>query len=164
MDISDGILIGAIFVSLFIGLKSLHQTRNIQKREQERGILNEILDWALEITEHSSGTPLPLRNIDIGTETYVRLGQWDTVRDFDHLHKRSEFLKSLALLLRKDLYSAVENVALKLEDLLSIRWDILDVEDANKALLEYEAELHKSAESLIEEINKLITSGKGRFF
>lgn len=162
MDASDGILIGAIIVSLFVGLRSLRQTRNIQKREQERRILNEILDWAIEITERSSGTPIPLRDEDTGVETYVKLEQIDTIRDFDHLNKRSEIIKGIALLLSKDLYIAVENVTQKLRELLSIRWDILSIEEVNKALIEYGEEVHNSAENLISEVSKLITKGKGR--
>ena len=164
MDASDGILIGAIIVSLFVGLRSLHQTRNIQKREQERRILNEILDWAIEITERSSGTPIPLRDEDTGVKTYVKLEQIDTIRDFDHLNKRSEIIKGIALLLSKDLYTAVENVTQKLGELLSIRWDILSIEEANKTLIECGEEVQNSAENLISEVSKLITKGKGRHF
>jgi len=47
-------LLGAIIVSLVIGLKSLHQTKNIQKRQSRHTLLKEIVEWATDVGDWRS--------------------------------------------------------------------------------------------------------------
>lgn len=44
------LLLGGIGVSLFLGLRSLNQTKNIQKKELSHRLLNEIAEWAIRVT------------------------------------------------------------------------------------------------------------------
>lgn len=47
--VSTILLLGGIGVSLFLGLRSLNQTNNIQKKELRQRLLNEIADWAIRV-------------------------------------------------------------------------------------------------------------------
>ena len=51
-------LLAAMAVSLFIGLKSIRETRDIQKRQFRHGLLKEIVDWATEITTSELEVPI----------------------------------------------------------------------------------------------------------
>ena len=43
------LLLGGISLSLFLGLRSLNQTKNIQKKEFRHRLLNEIADWVIRV-------------------------------------------------------------------------------------------------------------------
>jgi len=49
--ISAGITLLAVFVALGIGVSSLIQTNKLQKAEKRERLLNEIIEWAVDVTK-----------------------------------------------------------------------------------------------------------------
>ncbi|MDD5288613.1 MAG: hypothetical protein PHY28_05820 [Dehalococcoidales bacterium] len=69
MEINSWITLAAVFVALSLGVASLIQTKQIQKRERKERLLNEIIEWATEIHTASLKTNLP--NIDPYLELHI---------------------------------------------------------------------------------------------
>ncbi|MFC1874773.1 hypothetical protein ACFLY3_01270 [Chloroflexota bacterium] len=55
MEIGDWITLFAVIVALGIGIASILHTQNLQKKEQRQKLLNEIIDWAKNITKYRFG-------------------------------------------------------------------------------------------------------------
>jgi len=64
MTISDWVLVGSVVVALVIGIIALRQTKNLEKRrleceeeirqrEHRQRMLNEVIDWATEMSNLS---------------------------------------------------------------------------------------------------------------
>ena len=49
MNLQSALTLTAIIIALIIGVRSLVQTKNIQKREQKQRLLNEIIEWAIDV-------------------------------------------------------------------------------------------------------------------
>ena len=49
----------AVIVALYIGVSSIRQTRDIQKRERKERLLNEIIEWAEKVCRIRDERPLP---------------------------------------------------------------------------------------------------------
>jgi hypothetical protein len=54
MEVGDWITLAAVLVALGLGLYSLIQTHNLQKRERKERLLNEIIEWAVGILKLDS--------------------------------------------------------------------------------------------------------------
>lgn len=50
MDIGNWITLAAVLVALGLGVSSLVQTQRLQKRERKDRLLNEIIDWVVDIS------------------------------------------------------------------------------------------------------------------
>ncbi len=53
MEISEFLTLLAIVVALTIGVTGILQTRSIQKREFRHRLLNEIIDWSIDIRKNN---------------------------------------------------------------------------------------------------------------
>lgn len=51
MNITDWITLAAVLVALGIGISFIIQTQKLQVRERKERLLNEIIDWAIEVTK-----------------------------------------------------------------------------------------------------------------
>ena len=54
MEVGDWITLGAVVVALTIGVTSLLQTQRLQKSERKERLLNEIIEWATNISRLNS--------------------------------------------------------------------------------------------------------------
>lgn len=50
MEVGDWITLGAVIVALGIGVASILHTQSIQKKERRERLLNEIIEWAIDIS------------------------------------------------------------------------------------------------------------------
>ena len=73
MEVGDWITLVAVIVALGLGVSSLVQTQSLQKRERKERLLNEIIQWAIEITKHRFEKSLKelLQITDISPERLV---------------------------------------------------------------------------------------------
>jgi hypothetical protein len=130
MDIGDRILVGAIVVSLVIGLLSLWQTRRLQNKQFEREdeirtkehrqkLLDEIISWAREVLECGRSAPTTdrLKDIlDISTSEskylLYRLAEVvDLHESFASMLRRSPYILKVAEGIKNDdVYNAIEQV------------------------------------------------------
>ncbi len=54
MEVGDWITLGAVLVALGIGIASILHTQSLQKRERRERLLNEIIDWAIDVSNKRS--------------------------------------------------------------------------------------------------------------
>ena len=82
MNISDWITLAAVLVALGLGVSSLIQTQRLQKRERRERLLNEIIDWVVNILKLDS-------DLDSFTES-IRLGISQlSIRTVDKLYSET---------------------------------------------------------------------------
>ncbi len=193
MDTDNWInLIAAILVgggTLFLGImawRAIRQTRNIQKAEKKERLLNEIIEWAIDVAtcENSVSIEEPsliftklydkdLRAYDIKDK--VKLAQgimqdhkrvWQSRymnlhRNYQRLDARGEYILSLSD--NKDFESIINTVrAVKaqISDYLEILWKYMeDIDDKlqQEKVTEQGKKLNKSAIQLIKEATKIKT-------
>ena len=65
-----GLTFIAIVVALILGIRSIRETRNIQKREFRHRLLNEITEWATKVINWRSENRTVLR--EMASKTNVR--------------------------------------------------------------------------------------------
>ncbi len=185
MVTSDWInLIAAILVgggTLFLGImawRTIRQTGSIQKSEKRERLLNEIIEWGLEVSRCSSVSPFSkyaeIENIQI-QRIMIAI---DSINSFTSLERRGEYIKQIALKLENRLGNAVGEVMinikernkllalstgirsvppldemLKIINILEVNGETLDVlgDDAKKLLA-----LGKNAKTLVESVSKVI--------
>jgi hypothetical protein len=124
MNITDWITLAAVLVALVIGVSSIIQTQRLQTRELSERLLNEIIEWALEV-----GKPryaLNLVNLSSGLEnpekemTY-KLGQASNVHI---LIMQGYYIGKIAEGFTPKLIKAVDNLknSLEVHDRLLSDW------------------------------------------
>ncbi|MGD1119812.1 MAG: hypothetical protein ABR886_10045 [Dehalococcoidales bacterium] len=75
--LSAGATLVAVIVALGVGVASIFQTKNIQKRERKERLINEIIDWLYEIHNSSLDPNIDFRNPNFITnaQTLLRYGK-----------------------------------------------------------------------------------------
>ena len=161
MSTSDWInLVAAILVgggTLFLGimaLRTIRQTRSIQKAEKRERLLNEIIEWAIDIMKcgmekgsfntSMDEMPIILEGITVGRTNYI-------------LQVASGF--------EEDLQQAVAKLTIHLQDFLNLLVKYNEMRnskdkklaEASKLLLEHIYKLRTSAIKVIEEATKIKT-------
>ena len=105
MDIGDWITLAAILVALSLGLSSLFQTQRLQKRARKEKILNEILEWSLDIEK--SATSRRRRERD---------ELWNTHQKYVSSKARCDYMKRVASSCFTSLSNNLKNVIIQLEE------------------------------------------------
>ncbi|MFC2001850.1 hypothetical protein ACFLUZ_05025 [Chloroflexota bacterium] len=140
-------------IALGLGVSSLVQTQRLQKRERKDRLLNEIIEWAIDVADNAAlghrGVPSKL-TADIKMTDYLH-------NIFHRYHKalvRSDIIKEIAFTFGGELYSSFMIVY---QMTLDTSKDIIEYGKRNVTIekLEYsETQLCKSAVNLIKEANK----------
>ena len=103
--LSAGITLLAVFVALGIGVSSLIQTNKLKKAEKRERLLNEIIEWTLEIQTNAlevdiplSGN-LPIKEMRVKAEanSLFRYGKTFTKNDYIMVIANEEFKKDLKI-------------------------------------------------------------------
>jgi len=106
-------LLGAIIVSLVIGLKSLNQTKNIQKRQSRHTLLKEIVEWATDVggwrSEYKNATKDMLLGIKDKREQQLFLFAHiaGIKESFMGMRVRSQYISEVARIFDQGLQEAV---------------------------------------------------------
>jgi hypothetical protein len=140
-----------IFAALFIGIKSLLQTGNIQSIERKELLLNEIIEWAEESVKSA-----------IYRQTKDEHELWKAILDYKYCIAKSEYIKVIATSSFSTLTSLIDDVVTNLNNAMkgTINYKDSGVKDNNKyenhkLLLQYENELTESTKPLFSAAAKI---------
>ena len=163
MDISDGITLGAVVVALVIGVSSIIQTQRLQRRERRERLLNEIIQWAIDVDI----CLLELDHITLALKLDTWFGKStlpDLLSRFKMALERSKYITKIAYHSEHTLYNAVEEVKAEIDKCANLLLgEIVNLElgsgviDADK-LDKYDYKpLTESVNKVIEEATKIKT-------
>jgi len=166
MEPTGWITLVAVIVALGLGLSSLFQTQRLQKRERRERLLNEIIEWAIELNKCAweSG-----RTISAGLsskEFKLYAAFYELIR-FKAADAKSEYIRSIASTFREDLHSNVEQVKKQLDNFIDLKFEnIKSRNDEEKLKLaektkKSEKELYELVEVLQKTAAKIKTAGIG---
>ena len=136
MDTSDWITLGAAILvgggTLFLGImawRAIRQTRSIQKAERRERVLNEIIQWAVDVSARMSPidmlkNPEWLLGTKLDTEETFRFvqiyGCLDLMSQYSVSQLRGEYISQIASRIRNDLGGAVDDLINKIEEHLKL--------------------------------------------
>ncbi len=124
INLIAAILVGGGTLALaFTAWKSIRQTRKLQKTEHKHRLLNEIIEWGLEVSRVTSvsGFTRYAEVEDIQKQRLIIVS--DLLGKFTSLETRGKYIKQIALKLENSLGNVVEEV-------------IINIKERNKLLVE----------------------------
>lgn len=167
-------LIAAILVgggTLFLGImawRTIRQTRNMQKAEKRERLLNEIIEWAINVTKCEIILELAdltaIKNMRAGLDLFIMA---DKERfTFKELKRRSFYISRVVSAFGQDLQLVIEKLTKRLEvhlELLNEYKDAIlgerpdEIESLSKKLDDNKNLLDEFAEEILEEVAKIKT-------
>jgi len=131
----------AVLIALWIGISNIRATRDIQNKERNERLLNEVRDWALEAAESA-----------VKRQTRVQSNLWETKLKYKFVMAKSKYALAVANLSFNELSPSIREVAEKLDQAIEVITGVIEKRANGKALLQSEKELAESVERLITEI------------
>jgi len=169
--LSAGITLLAVFVALGIGVASILHTQSMQKRERKERLLNEIIEWAIDIAK--CGLEKEWKHItvqfekdDPRSDRFVSAFFNELARNFEAMEGRSQYIRTIALKFEESLQQHVKELIETMEahiDLLN-ECNIGQPGELEKAIGnvgEHNTPLRESARKVIEEATKIKTGDIG---
>ena len=144
---------------------NIRQTKNIQKAERRERLLNEIIEWALEVSSCSSiSTATKYAEIKDIIEHRIMVHS-DLMGRYVSLEKQGEYIKQIAFRLDQGLNNAVEEVITNMRErelllAASIANPPLDLEEMQKVTDILSGKNVEIFETLSDEAKKEVTLGK----
>ncbi len=118
MDVGDWITLGAVLVALGIGVASILYTQSLQKKERKEKLLNEIIEWAENVTRVNFGgeiTAAPSKVIQ------GRLANVNRLLGCQLLEVKGKgIIKQSALSINQELGDAVNNILNSLNVVINV--------------------------------------------
>ncbi len=131
--ISAGIMLLAVFVALGIGVASILHTQSMQKRERRERLLNEIIEWAVDITKGE----LLMEFADVKgikdirkTRLYLYVTVDKLQFTFRQARTRGLYISRIASILGTDLQKAVGELRRNLEAHIQVLKECMDTIDS----------------------------------
>jgi len=153
----------ATVVLACVAVWSILQTRGLQRSEKRQRLLNEVIEWAIDIRQcgivSASSEATRLARLD----SSLSLEAGETVKiaslryEFEVLKARSEYIRRIALATPQDLHSAVREAIEALERHITVISQWFTGEVKSDAIGIDRVNLNKSANDVIEEAVKLKT-------
>jgi len=156
--INSGIMLMAVFVALGMGITSILHTQSMQKRERRERLLNEIIEWAVDMTKGE----LLMDFADVKSIQGIRRARLYLYVTLDKLQftfkqarTRGRYISRIVSILGKDLQKAVEDLIRTLEAHIQVLKECMDTLDSpalespaqEKTLNVVTAEARKTTES-----------------
>ena len=179
---------GATLVLAIAAFLAIWQNRNLQRKERRERLLNEIIEWGLEVSRVTSTSAFTryAEVEDIHKQRLIVVS--DLLGKFTSLETRGKYIKLIALKLENSLGNVVEEVIinikernkllaesmgirsgppldelLKITEILNVNGEVLDgLSDEGKKILDLGRNFKTLGESvyrLIEEATKIKTRG-----
>ena len=166
-----GLMSTAIIISLFLGIKSILKTEDIQKRQYKQTQLNEIIEWAEALTRCGKGIDMSVRlqyeKARINTAKYIHDLMFDMSQSLALMTARNEYIRNIvSLTFKSDLEEDMESIF----DLLDSYDDILRMEHKEvtsnleatvEKLSSHDKILNQLANSVIEKCCKIKSQVSG---
>ena len=158
INIIAAILIGG--GTLFLGImawRTIRQTRSIQKAEKKERLLNEIIEWAIDLIKSTHGQDISivsLKDRDLITAIYY---------GFVQLSGRSKYIQHIASIFDGKLSKVIDEAIKTMESCMKIHVNWLKCSDKNKdefakatkEAVKKDLEVEKIANKVIEEATKI---------
>lgn len=147
----------AIVISLYLGVRSLRQTKSLQERHikqtRRQELINEIINWANDVIECGSTIELPATPEEIKMTRHLRRIQaTKLLLKFQTINSRSEYIRDVALVFSEDLANAVTLVAnglTKIAELIHERIKNIDDEALTQQTSELELAIYEDARKVV---------------
>ena len=154
---------GATFLLALGAFLAIWQTRKTQEREHKHRLLNEIIEWAIEVDRCTSEVGIWIATVT-GTKASDLAIRANLFLKYESVSARSEYVRTIALVLGEDLHSAVKRVTQNLDKVKDLLWERLIREDNKEKQSKqqnYEHLLSKSIKTLIEVASNIKTKNIG---
>jgi hypothetical protein len=149
MEVGDWITLAAVIVALGIGVASILHTQSSQKRERKERLLNEIIEWATDISTCSFKTDkYALANVVKIDLLLVNLAALED--QYNSVRMKGKYIQGIASAFGTDLGNSVHEVITKLDEHIEIIRKYMYTEE--------EIKLENSAKELPEQRKFLIQS------
>jgi len=163
MEVGDWITLAAVIVALGLGLSSLIQTHMLQKRERKERLLNEIIEWASNITKVEWYKDYPsMFNIQDKEKLKAFMGfhLGELHSNLTSMRAQNHYISGIAWILDKDLYKSIMELILCFEAHIIFikKWiDALAIEEEEEKkviekLNQNELKLDELSKKVIEEV------------
>ena len=173
-----GLTFLGIIVALGLGISSIRQTRNLQRIQYRDKLLDDIVDWVMEISR-CGHRPADFRTILEGSKNikasklYMSIESMNFTFILQHLVNKGKAIKLISRVFNRDLQKAIDNLLIDLESYRDINNkqtdDFINASDnagefhllMDKSLneLKERKKLEISAGRVISETVKIKTSG-----
>jgi len=110
MEVGDWITLAAVIVALGIGVASILHTQSLQKRERRERLLNEIIEWAIDVCRCGL-TPPKIPTSKTSTSLYLLDTLAELSLEFESISGRTEYINRIALNFGGNLQSTVHSLA-----------------------------------------------------
>jgi hypothetical protein len=163
MEVGDWITLGAVIVALGLGLSSLIQTQRLQKRERRERLLNEIIEWAVDVLECEAEVSTPIATLQAGvTDQSVisAFGHLSLFLKYRNVDARSEYVMQIALQFEEVLQSVLNKAADELSATIKFLHEHLDTATGEE-IRKHRESLELSALAVIKEATKIKTRDIG---
>ncbi len=167
--LSSGWTIAGVIASFFVaavalglGVASIIQTKNLQKRERKERLLNEIIEWAEDIRKSSSESIDP-NKIEFDAQPMQIASQQGFIQlrwSYQSLNTKSGYMKeAISKVFGYNLLSAVEKVIQVLDEAIEILEGCITskAKENSEKVEKYRKSLDCCAEKLIIEATKIKT-------
>jgi hypothetical protein len=147
MEVGDWITLGAVIVALGIGVASILHTQSLQKRERRERLLNEIIEWAVDVAKcrfEDKSTP----SFQNSMQTLISIHRFltDISDNLERQQRRGLYISKVSPIFGKNMNTAVVG-------LMKVVQDYIDVLD--KAMYEEENILTSQVKPSDEEIERM---------
>ena len=149
MNISDWITLAAVLVALGLGVSSLIQTQMLQKRERGERLLNEIIEWAIDVAKSA-----------VSRQTMAKTELWKTKLEYKYSKAKNKYITEVVSSSFNELSSSVRSVTTELDNAIDATMQFIENQKRpGDKLVNYESKLTESVAELITEIGKIKTKG-----
>ena len=163
MEVGDWITLGAVLVALGIGVTSILYTQRLRGKERKERLLNEIIDWALDIVRCGSEAGFEVTP-GLPEEKQKKLIRINWAFRYQVISSKGDYIISIGSIFKREenLHRLIKAAQGDLEKAIKILWDLAGAKGAEEERLSSEATkteeaLQKSAGLLIKEATRIRT-------
>jgi len=159
-----GISAFATLVLALIASLAILQTRDMQKSEKRERLLNEIIQWAIDIRKITLKSELP-NNIAFDTpieQMATQRGLLSLWHEYQNINAKSGYVEAIASDFRNSLLPIVKTVTQKLDDVIKALEDCLTTKGLEEKMKQPEKSLSECARIVIAEATKIWTKDIGK--
>jgi hypothetical protein len=155
MEVGDWITLAAVIVALGIGVASILHTQSLQKRERKERLLNEIIEWAVDVLECEPEVSTDSLQAGVTDQSVVvAFIRVDLFLKYRKVDARSEYVRRIALNFEKGLQSAVKKATGELDTTVEFLRAHLDIATTQE-VRDYRESLELSALAVIKEATNI---------
>ena len=167
MGITDWLMLAAVIVALGLGVTSILHTQSLQKRERRERLLNEIIEWAVDILKFS---PMPKQTIfelklkkeEPKVEDVIMLWKVSLEEHLLPIISKGAYINRISKTFGKAMWSATNKVSFYLGNTIEYINKLEGTYSSLEALKKPNEELHNAAVQIIEEAIKIKTKDIGK--